>query len=788
MNVSFVSEPISRPVRALRHRSVVHRWTRVIETTKRCSCKARLSDCVRRVFVSVWISSLFVGLLNCAIAAEPTMLFRLADGSTVTGSLAASERAEQIAIASDWFSERLRFSTERLLEGQVLEGQLLEGRLVEEGTGGDNLENQDRQAGTLAFLLRDGALFTGRIASIETDRIRLDSKTLGEVVFLLSDVTAVFESSNTPARLSSLATATFRYRREPGWRFENDSLVGGVPDAAVVGELDLPDRFRLRLEVECDGARDFELSLGDRSAAGQGRGRVDRRGGSLSRMPSERFVTRLEWFDQSVSVVRSNASISDTAVIEMPDPEAGLELDLFVDQLAGRLLVFDKGLLLAEIRLTDQQPVLRRVLTLINRGDQVSVKRLDLFAWSGEVPASRSLPRRHVVLSDGDVLEEIPTDWDVDRIRVGGDWYSWNDVSQIMLGAPIDAFDGTEFTLDDGSRVRGRIAVNPGTPERTRESESNERILIEHALTGSRLLISPRDVVRVVGRAGEVESDAAATSQLVFDQTRLSGRLIDGKAFGQVFGFRGNVIENGVGLTATENVKVHVRAEREPKRPNENPSPREGLPTDSANDGDVSPSRTEMMELRSGDRLVGRLIEIDGKKVRFESSLTGEVSLPAIEVARIVKTRLKAIDPDELRWLLRLPRRSKDSPPTHILLSADGDMLRGKLKSLGQREVLIEVRGRTRQLQRNAIAGVVWIESDGAQVRPCRYVVTTGWGDRLGLTEATFDGETIRGRHGVLGRCRLTVGEIDTLAIGTREASGRERWELVPVKEPKTFE
>ena len=71
----------------------------------------------------------------------------------------------------------------------------------------------------------------------------------------------------------SLSNSMFRFRCESGWSVNGGGdLVCVTPEAAVVGEIELPNQFRVRLRVRCEGQADFELSLGDRSADGAGQG------------------------------------------------------------------------------------------------------------------------------------------------------------------------------------------------------------------------------------------------------------------------------------------------------------------------------------------------------------------------------------------------------------------------------------------------------------------------------------------------------------------------------------
>ena len=56
-------------------------------------------------------------------------------------------------------------------------------------------------------------------------------------------------------------------------------------------------------------------------------------------------MTRLEWLGRSVSLVRSNASVSDVSVFDVGDQDGVLAVDLYCDQTAGRLAAYGDGAL-----------------------------------------------------------------------------------------------------------------------------------------------------------------------------------------------------------------------------------------------------------------------------------------------------------------------------------------------------------------------------------------------------------------------------------------------------------
>jgi len=274
-------------------------------------------------------------------------------------------------------------------------------------------------------------------------------------------------------------------------------------------------------------------------------------------------------------------------------------------------------------------------------------------------------------------------------------------------------------------------------------------------------------VVRLVGEQESKEMPTVGADELVAEGVRLRGHLVGGAEPAVPLGWRTVIGENNLGIIATQGVEIQFAP-----RPNETAeSPAAGF-----------------VELRRGDRLPGELVMMDADGVRFRGDVSGEVLVPVEEVSRIRLGRPGKLDDADLDLLLSLPRRMKDSPPTHMLVSSSGDLLRGRLTSIDGQEARLEIRGKTRVIERAKISEVVWLGQKTAPSAECRYVVATRDGARLGLGTAKLQAAELRGTHEVFGECRLPTQTLTTLTFGPRQDSQRERWELVPVKEPRSFE
>ena len=66
--------------------------------------------------------------------------------------------------------------------------------------------------------------------------------------------------------------------------------------------------------------------------------------------------------------------------------------------------------------------------------------------------------------------------------------------------------------------------------------------------------------------------------------------------------------------------------------------------------------------------------------------------------------------------LLTLPRMQKDSPPTHLIRSKNGDYLRGRVVGMDDKKLQVEVRLETKDVPRDRVSRIIWLHAD--ETRP----------------------------------------------------------------------
>ena len=231
------------------------------------------------------------------------------------------------------------------------------------------------------------------------------------------------------------------------------------------------------------------------------------------------------------------------------------------------------------------------------------------------------------------------------------------------------------------------------------------------------------------------------------------------------------------------------------------------------------------LHLADGDRVAVRIISVDEAGLLVASPFGGEHRIPASELcaieldARGLSRVLPESKPEETQerrrvqrqammgWhagdgaplrdrdvideerrgrALSLPRQGASRPPTHLLIGRNGDLLRGRLVSIGPGEVRFDVHLEEIRIPIEDVVGVVRldpppegapepgaIEGSGIALREDAGAPATTWvqlvlGERMRLNarlEAWDEGKIVAETRW-LGRIEIPVAEVERVAIG----------------------
>jgi peroxiredoxin len=214
----------------------------------------------------------------------------------------------------------------------------------------------------------------------------------------------------------------------------------------------------------------------------------------------------------------------------------------------------------------------------------------------------------------------------------------------------------------------------------------------------------------------------------------------------------------------------------------------------------------QSLHLRTGDVIPAQITKIDEQGITIKTPHSDGAVVPhdkvkAIELARDSTLTVKLNKPKRER-LLTLPRMQKESPPTHLIRSRNGDYLRGRVFAMDDDTLKVEVRLETRDVPRSRVSRIIWLHPD--EIDPSKAPATppnAGGatrvqavrtdGIRLTFFADRFTGRILSGRSEILGPCRVGLVEIDQLLIGgaieqAAEKLAYQRWKLKNAEEPKS--
>ncbi|XZE21597.1 TlpA family protein disulfide reductase [Pirellulaceae bacterium SH449] len=220
--------------------------------------------------------------------------------------------------------------------------------------------------------------------------------------------------------------------------------------------------------------------------------------------------------------------------------------------------------------------------------------------------------------------------------------------------------------------------------------------------------------------------------------------------------------------------------------------------------------------LLNGDSLPGALERLEDGMVTFNSELFGRAQLAASElkgVRQLVYTGTDRVDPIVLNRLLTVPRMSRQSPPTHLVVSRDGDIIRGNVIYIDEDLIRISVRDEEREIWMKNVAEVIWLDPapplqgsedsppDSAEDSPpsgldsmetsspaCQLILRRG--STVSVIPRRIEQGILFGVHPLLGECRIPIDDVVRILFGqeieqARSVSRFAKWKLRHAVDPK---
>lgn len=251
--------------------------------------------------------------------------------------------------------------------------------------------------------------------------------------------------------------------------------------------------------------------------------------------------------------------------------------------------------------------------------------------------------------------------------------------------------------------------------------------------------------------------------------------------------------------------------------------------------------------LRNGDAFAAQLQAVNEEGISFKSDKleTGSLNNEAVQSIELRKLRSSKIpSAKKVERLLTVPRSSKNDPPTHVLISIEGDFLRGRLVAINAEFATMEIRLEQVKVPLEKVAQIIWLHDRSWQVGPTPEkttpektpdVGTTAAGDkpatqetpantdkpateakpvdtaatenkvvelppgsvvamfrnglRMSFKPSAVSEQAIQGTNELLGKCNLAVNDIDLILFGPNANSqaadlASNPWKLNLAKSP----
>ncbi len=290
--------------------------------------------------------------------------------------------------------------------------------------------------------------------------------------------------------------------------------------------------------------------------------------------------------------------------------------------------------------------------------------------------------------------------------------------------------------------------------------------------------------------------------RLQMGDASMRGQLVSGKGNDQVTAlvWKPNASKNASAMTHEASGSVTYRIPPPPKKKTPKP-PRQnngffgGLAR--VLGGESNPrakrppklSSEPTLHLRSGDSIPCQPKRIDSQGVTFTSKVTEATFAPLETVKALVLVdnfKPAKVTQEQRDRLLTLPRMQQEYPPTHLLLSIDGDLLRTRVTAMDDQHIHSEVRLNAAKILRNRVAAIAWLdeakpekgnkeksnnEKDTQEkpnaTNPFLHVqAVQSDGIRLTFRPQVFADGVLSGKSDIFGNCKVEVAKVDQLLFG----------------------
>jgi len=610
-------------------------------------------------------------------------------------------------------------------------------------------------------------------------------------------------------------------KKETLWHDEAGQLATDHPDAAAFGNFGIPEQATVEFDISWTTKADFVLALCLNEPAPLMKPASDP-WPTLTDRKAFTHPFRIEAWDRHLVVVRESDDGADLADLMEINPATGhVHLQAYIDQKLGRILIIDEaGRQLADLTVPEKgQSKPAGGLQLINHHGDVRLEHLRISRWNGDVPADLSTDKARLRETDGTIVSGKVQEFNPTTKQFvvrDGDKEINVDADKVASVAFASAQDAPKCSLraltQDGARISGKLEhiahgqlklTTPGITEPILLPVADLKSVmgLDHypmsAPTGVRIGRFELPGIRLNGwleasdAAADTEIPSGATCLVwhpVASQTSaplrsdISGQIIYHEAPPAPKPQAQQVPQGGRAIMAGRVVGAGIAAVFV-----------QGIAS-AASSAAKSQSVSQTLYLRTGDTLLCSVTQIDQDGVTIKTTVSNATFIPHEKIKALVlapENRTGSLDKIQRQRLLTLPRMQKNNPPTQLVVSTDGDYLRGRLTAMDDKTASLEVHLETKQLPRDHIARIIWLHADELQdpSKPAtsqppaepqapaadspsphsnKILVQALRSDgvRLTFSPQRATDSTLAGSSDVLGDCRVDLTKVDSILIG----------------------
>lgn len=806
--------------------------------------------------------SLWWGVLCGPVSAESTNrepVLHLANAGFLRGHLMDSDEHDVIRWRSDLFSQSLRFPLSGVSTVRF-----------------PDVAPRPDPSGAYCIEFAESDVVYGDIMALSDESLTLKSSHAGTIHIQRASVHRIYRWKETsliylgPNGLDGWSVGEPGTQTEELWT--ND---GGWPrtakaNASLYRDFGLPARCSIEFELAWEDMPDFEFVMGTKNL----RDEVGAIGPPVDTRTLEDAFRFEVWDGELVIMGESERDADVASVTPIARGPGAVRIQLYLDQEKQRLSIYSRqGSHVATVRLHSRHPEVRSGLRLTHRKGNIQLKHLRLAHWDGILPHNVESNRSRIHQIDGTIVYGQVTGFDAatEKFTLVTDESTFQidaaNVSDVFL-SPVTQVDesarraaaDSKMDSDDARATTEhgaghlRVTCQTGaTFSGEYQGVQNGQVVLNSESIDESLRLSISDLRSISQRnsvaAVEPQPASGPGGRLELEGAKLKGRLIDGRETAQAsclvwhpdLSLTASPLARGISgrIVYREPVRVDTAPEdsvqnrqRQPQQANQKPAIQGfGDVFKKMLTGKIATARkpefrtSQTLHLRSGDTIPCEVLSVDEDGLHFTTPLS---SATFVENERVKGLELDgrlgapSLEETKRRRLLTLPRVQKNSPPTHLICSTNGDFLRGRLIAMNDETLTVEVRLTNQEIPRNRVAQIIWLHADelesagrgstsnsivaeqnaeGARsaekqisennnIEPTRVQAVARHKDRLTFLASSVQDAVISGRSDILGDCRSELAEIDQLLIGDyiEQAAAQlayQRWKLRYAVEPE---